>query len=63
MKCDLCEFEAQGGTFEEWVNNLKPHYAEAHADFMQAQGSKTQEEQMAEVKKWMDENKARFEAS
>lgn len=62
MTCDMCDFEAQGESFEEWMNTLKPHYAEAHKDFMQEQMQKSQEEQMASMKKWMDENKARFEA-
>lgn len=62
MTCDMCDFEAQGETFEAWMNALKPHYAEAHKDFMQEQMQKSQEEQMASMKKWMDENKARFEA-
>ena len=34
LKCDLCNHEAQGETFEEWMNALKPHYAQAHADVM-----------------------------
>ncbi|MCB9810827.1 MAG: hypothetical protein H6779_01000 [Candidatus Nomurabacteria bacterium] len=63
LKCDLCEHEAQGETFEEWMEALKPHYAEAHADFMQQQGNRTEEEQKAEMQKWMTENKARFEAA
>jgi len=62
LKCDLCDHEAQGETFEEWMNNLKPHYAEAHADFMKQKGELPKEEQMTEMKKWMDENKARFDA-
>ena len=32
LKCDLCEHEAQGETFEEWMKALMPHYMEAHAD-------------------------------
>ena len=36
LKCDLCEYEAEGETFEEWLNALKPHYAEAHAEVMQS---------------------------
>ena len=30
LKCDLCDQVAQGETFEEWMNALKPHYMEAH---------------------------------
>lgn len=62
MKCDLCEYEAEGETFAEWMEAMKPHYAEAHADFMKAQGEKPREEQMAEMQKWMGENKARFDS-
>jgi len=61
LKCDLCEHEAQGETFEEWMNNLKPHYAEAHADFMKGKADLTPEQQKSEMQRWMDENKARFE--
>lgn len=62
MTCDMCDFEAQGETFEAWMNALKPHYAEAHADFMQEQIQKPKQEQMAAMQNWMQENKARFEA-
>lgn len=57
LKCDLCEEVAQGETFEEWMNALKPHYMEAHSEVMK-DPSKTQED----MQKWMAENKARFEA-
>ena len=57
MKCDLCDFEAQGETFEEWMEALKPHYMEAHADVM-SDPTKGKEDMM----KWMQENKARFDA-
>jgi hypothetical protein len=62
LKCDLCNHEAQGETFETWMEAMKAHYAEAHADFMKQQGEKSKEEQMAEMQKWMMENKARFDA-
>ena len=35
MKCDLCDHEASGENFDEWMNALKPHYAEMHKDFME----------------------------
>ena len=57
LNCDLCEVTAQGETFEEWMNALKPHYMEAHADVMQDQKWKSRDG------KWMVENKARFEAA
>ena len=61
LKCDLCEAAAEGETFEDWMNNLKPHYMEAHADVMNNK-SGTPEEMKAEMENWMVDNKARFEA-
>ena len=61
LKCDLCAYVAEGETFEEWMNALKPHYAEAHAEVMQSKKG-TPEEMKAEMMKWMSENKARFDA-
>ena len=61
LKCDLCDYEAAGETFEAWMNALKPHYAAAHADVM-ASKKGTPEEMKAEMMKWMAENKARFDA-
>ncbi len=58
LKCDLCETTAQGETFEEWMQNLMPHYMQAHADVMN-DPSKTKEDQQ----KWIAENKTRFEAA
>ena len=56
LKCDLCDQEAQGETFEEWMKALQPHYMEDHAEVMK---NGTEEERM----KWMAENKARFNAA
>ena len=56
LECDLCEHIAQGETFEEWMDNLRPHYMEAHKDIMN-NSSKTEED----MKKWMTENKERFD--
>ena len=56
LKCDLCEHEAQGETFEEWMMALHPHYMEAHADAMK---DGTEEKRKA----WMADNKARFDAA
>lgn len=57
LKCDLCDHEAQGGTFEEWMKALHPHYMEAHPEVMK-DSSKTKED----MDKWMVENKKRFDA-
>lgn len=58
LKCDLCEVTTEGKTFEEWMEALKPHYFEAHADVMK-DSNKTKED----MEKWMVENKARFDAT
>lgn len=63
LTCNLCDHEAQGETFEDWMNALKPHYAEAHADFMQEKAKLPPEQMQAEMQKWMQENQARFEAA
>lgn len=63
LTCDLCDHEAQGETFESWMEALKPHYAEAHADVMQGKADQTDEEKMTEMRKWMDENRMRFDAA
>jgi hypothetical protein len=57
LKCDLCEVAAEGENFKEWIRALQPHYAKAHSDVMN-DTSKT----MADMTKWMIENKARFDA-
>lgn len=63
LKCDLCEHEEQGETFEEWMKALYPHYMEAHADVMEGKGDMSEEEQKEGRDKWMTENKARFDAA
>ena len=62
VKCDLCEVTAEGDTFESWMEALKPHYGEAHADVMNDKKG-TPEEMQAEMMKWMAENKERFDAA
>ena len=58
LKCDLCDHEAQGETFEEWMKALMPHYMEAHADVMN-----NPDHTVEDKNKWMTENKARFDAA
>ena len=58
LKCDLCDVTAQGETFEEWMMALRPHYMEAHADVINDPGH-TEEDR----KRWMADNKARFDAA
>jgi hypothetical protein len=56
LKCDLCDTTVQGETFEQWMQNLMPHYMQEHADIMN-DPNKTKEDQQ----KWMIDNKTRFE--
>jgi hypothetical protein len=63
LKCDLCDHEAEGETFEEWMNALKPHYADTHAEVMNGKSGLSTEEQKADMEKWMLENKARFDSA
>ena len=58
LKCDLCDITAAGETFEDWMAALRPHYMEAHADVIN-DPSHTEEDR----KRWMAENKARFDAA
>lgn len=62
LKCDICEYEASGETFEDWMNALKPHYVEKHSEFMNQQSERSEEEQKVEMQKWEVENRARFDA-
>lgn len=62
LKCDLCEVEAEGETFEAWMQDLMPHYMQAHAEIMNGKAGLTDEENKAEMNNWMSENKARFES-
>ena len=63
LKCDLCDHEAEGETFEEWMNALKPHYTQAHVDVMKGKSGLTDEQQQKEMMKWTEENKTRFDAA
>lgn len=58
LKCDLCEETAEGETFEAWMNALRPHYMQAHADVMNDPGHGKEQ-----MEKWMAENRARFDAA
>lgn len=63
LKCDRCDHEAEGETFGDWMEKMKVHYKESHADFMQEMSMLPQEEQMKEMSKWMEENNAKFDAA
>ena len=58
LKCDLCDPEAEGETFEVGMRMLSPHYMQAHADVIN--DPKNGE---AEQKKWTEENRRRFDAA
>ena len=58
LKCDLCDHEAQGESFEDWMKALAPHYMEAHADVMNDPRNGEEEQ-----KKWMAVNRERFETA
>ena len=63
LKCDLCDHEAQGETFQAWMKALMPHYMEAHTDVMKDKEKLSKEEAKEHQEKWMAENKARFDAA
>jgi hypothetical protein len=63
LSCDLCDHAESAETFEQWMGKLRPHYASAHAEVMQGKAGLTDEEKQEEMKNWMMENKARFEAA
>lgn len=62
LTCDLCDHEAQGETFADWMNALKPHYMEAHADVMLAHAANPEKAKEA-MGKWMADNQVRFDAA
>ena len=57
LKCDLCDYVAEGETFDDWVQALAPHYLEAHADVANDPKNLTLDERL----KWADRNRARFD--
>lgn len=58
MACDLCDKEFSAETFEEWMELMKKHYMQDHAEFMEQSKNKSKEEGM----KWMQEMKAKFDS-
>lgn len=59
LKCDACEFEAQGEDFDTWFKAMHAHYANDHADLMKAMEGQPKEE----GEKWMADARARFDAA
>lgn len=60
LSCDICDVEFTAATFEDWMEQMKPHYMSDHADFMEAK--KDQPNAQEEGMKWMAENRARFDS-
>ena len=58
LKCDRCDFVAEGETFEDWMRALQPHYLAAHADVMNDPANGKEE-----MDRWMAENRARFDTA
>ena len=56
LSCDLYDHEVSAGTFKAWMDDLKPHYTDTHADVM-SHPSKGQ----ANMQKWMADNRQHFE--
>lgn len=61
LKCDLCEFKAQGETFDDWFKAMLAHYTAQHADWMKAMAGKPGAKE--EQEKWLAEAKAKFAAA
>lgn len=62
MKCDMCETAFEAEDFNGWIEKMKGHYTEAHKDVMKSEDTGSEEENMAKMKKWMDDAKTRWEA-
>jgi hypothetical protein len=62
MKCDMCKVSFDAEAFDAWVEQMKPHYAGAHADLMQSSADLSKEQQMKKMSEWMDAARARFDA-
>jgi hypothetical protein len=56
MQCDRCKATFKADTFQDWFNQMLPHYKETHPEVMDSNKSKE------EGQKWMAEAKARFES-
>ena len=58
LSCDMCDKEFSAATFEDWFEQMKPHYMSDHADIMASNANKSKEDGM----KWMADMKAKFDA-
>lgn len=58
MKCDICDKEFSGETFEAWFKQMQSHYQADHIEFMKQSQGKSKEEGM----NWVADMKAKFES-
>ncbi|MCF7843676.1 hypothetical protein K9M47_02130 [Candidatus Gracilibacteria bacterium] len=58
LKCDLCDVTAEGETFEDWMEALKPHYFTTHPEII-SDPTKTKND----MENWIAENRIRFEST
>ena len=66
VTCDLCDHVAHGATFDEWVQDLMPHYLSAHAAANARQlelDAQDPQRALEERLRWADDNRARFGAA
>lgn len=63
LTCDICDHTESAETFNQWMEAMKPHYAQAHADFMKEKSQLSPEQQQKEMMVWMNTNKDRFEST
>lgn len=63
LTCDLCDYKVSANSFEEWMEQLKPHYGQVHSDVMQKNMNLSDTEKKNQMMKWMVDNKKRFDAA
>lgn len=62
MQCDVCEAAFEAEDFSGWVEKMKSHYGETHADVMRSKDTGSQTENMKRMMEWMEEAKSRWNA-
>jgi hypothetical protein len=61
LPCDLCDKSFESEHFEDWIEQMKSHYAQAHTHTMQANADLPKEEQMEKMGEWMEDARERFD--
>ena len=56
----MCEALFSAESFGDWMEQMKPHYGEAHTDVMQEKAGLAPEEQQKEMQTWMSAARERF---